>query len=425
VRKSFLILSLALLSSSAFAVTPELHGYMRAGTGTNGKGGKQECIMNAGMPGNPMRLGNECSIYGETALTAPITKGGTDEPFFLSSVRMAYFPPGDKLFEDDDSDKRDINIVEAFVEGGKFQGSPLTYWAGKRFYRDVDVLIDDWYYYADMSGNGGGVGNIPLLGGTVAVAALLQTGSTRTNVGLNQAQVLDLRWQQIPLSDTDQLNFWAAFGKAPAGRDAQNREYKAREGWLAGARWRKNFWDGFNDLSIIHGEKLLESISLWGNAALLDDGQAPGRADRWRVVENMNVQPGRQLGLHLALAAEYWDPRVPGTDKRGHFYTAAVRPIYYFNKNWQVALEAGRSVIETNGERNADGSPTGARNLTRFTIAPAVALDAKLFARPVIRLFYSYSFWNEANKASVGQNAPSYANATAGQNYGIQTEVWF
>ena len=70
-RLSFFLLLLPRQASGADA---ELHGYLRAGTGTNGKGAKEECIYNRGSPANEFRLGNECAIYGETALLAHILK---------------------------------------------------------------------------------------------------------------------------------------------------------------------------------------------------------------------------------------------------------------------------------------------------------------------------------------------------------------
>ena len=422
---SFLV-ALFLSSTTAFALTPEFHGYLRAGAGTNGKGGKQECIRNDGTPGNEFRLGNECGIYGESAITAPLLKTTDSDPFFLTLFRFAYVPPGNSSWENKAGDgSPPISIVEAFVEGGRIDGSPLTYWIGKRFYRDVDVVINDWYYYGNMSGNGGGVGNIPLFGGTVGAALLFQTGDQVTNIGQNQNQVIDLRWQQIPISAKDQLNFWAAYGQSPAGRDAQNREYVSRNGFLVGTRWRRNLWDGFNDVAVVYGEKLMESMSLYGNAALVQGPTNPGRSDRIRVVNNLNVQPFAKLGLHAAATFETWNPRVPGEDQRGRWWNVGARPIWFLTKHTQLAFEAGHSVIEINSEKNTDGSLVGPRHLTRFTIAPQLAIDSTLWARPVLRLFYSYSFWNGANKSFVGKGAPSYAGATSGQNLGLQAEVWF
>src|SRR5690606_19814359 len=59
-RRAFLLAAIFLSHASAHAgVTPELTGYLRAGTGTNGKGGKMECFRNQGAQGNELRLGNE------------------------------------------------------------------------------------------------------------------------------------------------------------------------------------------------------------------------------------------------------------------------------------------------------------------------------------------------------------------------------
>src|SRR4051812_16753900 len=98
------LLFFLLFTGRAFAADAELHGYLRAGTGTNGKGAKEECVYNRGSPANEFRLGNECAIYGETALTARILKQVDNNPWFNTQVRLAYFPPGNSSFEDSDTD---------------------------------------------------------------------------------------------------------------------------------------------------------------------------------------------------------------------------------------------------------------------------------------------------------------------------------
>ncbi|RZA05146.1 MAG: carbohydrate porin [Proteobacteria bacterium] len=442
VRLIHLSLFFSLLSffpSPALALTPEYHGYLRAGAGNNGVGGKQECYGNKGTPGNEFRLGNECGIYGELALSAPLLKDEGTEPYFMSLVRLGFTPPGNGLFERNvpgprvsttppgatvPTNESAMAVLEAFVEGGRFGNSPLTYWIGKRFYRDVDVVINDWFYYGHMSGNGAGIGNIPLGGGKLATALLFETGDTFTNKGQNQKQFLDFRWQQIPISSRSSLNVWAAVGQAPGG-SADGKDYVPRKGFVIGTRWRRTLWEGSHDLALIYGRGLLQNMEIYGPAALLAAPDNPVNPERYRVVSNWNVQPIPKLGLHAAATFEIWNPHVPGIDKSGRWWNIAARPIWFLTKHTQLALEAGHSVYYDRGEVNAAGGSVGPRHLTRITIAPQLAVDSTLWARPVLRAFYSYGFWNDANRAAVAERAPTFAGASSGHNIGVQTEVWF
>ena len=60
----FAIILLFFLSSTSFSAELEFHGYMRAGVGTNNKGGEQTCF-NSPALGSHLRVGNECTNYGE------------------------------------------------------------------------------------------------------------------------------------------------------------------------------------------------------------------------------------------------------------------------------------------------------------------------------------------------------------------------
>jgi maltoporin len=422
----FLFIWLFLPFSSAFAADAELHGYLRAGTGNNGKGARQECFYNRGSPTNEFRLGNECSIYGETALLARLLKPEDAKPWFNTQVRLAYAPPADTSFEGPSAGGQPIYVVEAFVEAGNVDGSPLTYWAGKRFYRDVDLYMFDWYYYAQMNGNGAGVGNIPLGSGKLAAAYLVETGSTRTNLGRNALQMADLRWGDVKLGKHDALHLWATYGGAPGGTDSTSgAQYVARSGVATGARWRHDLPEGFNDFALLYGTGVMEGLNVYGSSALLKTNETQNKAFRARVVEHLSYQPFAKLGFHFGAATEYWDPRKAGIDSRGLWWSVGLRPVYFLTDHWQLAFEAGHSEIRIRDERDAAGAPVPVRKLTRLTIAPQLALGPNLWARPVLRAFYSQSFWNEANRPYVAVDAPSFAGASGGQAVGVQTEVWF
>ncbi|MCB0363363.1 MAG: carbohydrate porin, partial [Bdellovibrionales bacterium] len=76
-------------------------------------------------------------------------------------------------------------------------------------------------------------------------------------------------------------------------------------------------------------------------------------------------------------------------------------------------------------EVDSNSNPLGQRTLYRATIAPQLAIKSKLAARPVLRAYYTQSWWNKENKTSMGESAPAYIDKTSGAAYGFQAEVWF
>lgn len=419
------ILPLSFVHAGIRANEFEFSAYMRAGTGSNGKGAAKECFSNSGSPGNEFRLGNECSIYGELAFGAHLLEAKESDPFFRTQVRFAFNPPGYQLFEGASANNGGGHIVEAYAEGGRLEGSPLVFWAGKRFYRSVDLHMYDWYYFMDMSGNGAGVSRIPLGSGHLSLALLFQVGSTATNLGTNSLQVLDARWEEIVLGENHRLHLWLAYGEAPGGTSTTGTRYVKNNGYLAGARWRRNLSSGFHDLTVARGYRLLEGMNLYGSTATVDELQKPWNAERWRFVNHIFTSVSPKLSFESALVAELVNRKNPYADSRLTWLSVGVRPVYYFGKFWQLAFEAGHSIVTDQTERNANGSFVGNRHLTRFTIAPQIAPRADYWARPLLRIYYSRSFWNKANQSSVARGAPSYGGATSGQSIGVQTEVWF
>ena len=211
-----------------------------------------------------------------------------------------------------------------------------------------------------------------------------------------------------------------AYGKAPGGKTA-TKFYVERDGWLAGVRWRKDLQGGFNDLTVVHGRSLLEGISLYGNSAY--EQPAPGAAQRWRFVDSLVLQPTSKFGLFAGAALELWDPKSPGA--QGRWFTVGARPVFFFSSHYQLAFEAGHSVVLDRSEKNTDGSNVGARTLTRFTLAPQLSVGPGLWARPLLRAYYTRSFWNGANRIRVAADAPSFAGSLSSQAIGFQAEVWF
>ena len=224
-RKLILSLIVLVASQNAFALRGtrlDLHGYLRTGVGSNDKGGDHTCIVNDGggnwVGGNEFRLGNECDkVYSELTFVLHNIKPkkGTKGPRWKTQFLWAYKAKGNASWEDTKSDDAQIAFREAFVEGSNLFGKDYNLWIGKRFYRDVNVNMNDWYYFAEMSGNGAGISNIDTGFGKFAFAMIHQTdASTTSDIGSHKGVYYDFRLFDVPfpMLDSQKLNFWLVHG---------------------------------------------------------------------------------------------------------------------------------------------------------------------------------------------------------------------
>lgn len=421
----------------------EYGGYMRAPVGTNSSGGKQIQLTNPGSQGNEFRLGNETG-YGEAYFTQHFFKSlDKKAPFFDAHLTFAYNPSMNSQYSDTSTTGDYIQFVEAYAKGGNLGDVPLSFWAGKRFYRDADIHMNDFFYFANMSGNGGGVEDIPVSNGTLAVA-LLQYADDRTlnnsTTGNPAKHALDLRWKELALSESDQLHLWfvqayTAPGKGKIPSTGTTVDYQASSGNAIGARWRHSLSQGNNDLALVYGTGVMESLTLDSTAFASDDSVKKRR--RLRLVENYSTELSEKWAIQAAAVYEDADSGA-STANKSNWTSLGVRPLYYFSNHYRIQGELGYSVVRDDSEVDGSGNAAGNRNLTRLTIAPEVAFGKGYYTRPVIRFYVTYSSWNAANKdasnpksligklnSSGGGSIVSLNGKSSETQTGFQAEVWF
>ena len=154
----------------------EFHGYFRSGYGQNGVGGQQVAFQAPGA-GAKYRLGNEAETYGEFIFINNWLNPdhATDKAWMKTEVMLesnttnsasyASFPNG---FRNDE-----FRLREAFIQAGNvLQSQPeAKFWVGERYYRRQHIEIND-FYPLDLSGYGGGVEDLNVKIGSLAVAYL-------------------------------------------------------------------------------------------------------------------------------------------------------------------------------------------------------------------------------------------------------------
>jgi len=154
----------------------EFHGYFRSGYGQNSAGGQQVAFQAPGA-GAKYRLGNEAETYGEFIFVNNWLNPdhATDRAWMKTEVMLeanttnsasyASFPGG--------AGNDQFRLREAFVQAGNvFESQPdAKFWAGERYYRRQHIDIND-FYPLDMSGYGGGIEDLNVKIGKLAVAYL-------------------------------------------------------------------------------------------------------------------------------------------------------------------------------------------------------------------------------------------------------------
>lgn len=439
-KKVFVVLATLSLTATVHAKDFEYKGYMRAPVGTNSFGGKQITLNNPGSKGNEFRLGNETG-YGEAGFIKHFND--VDEktnPYFNAYLTFAYNPSMNSQYADTAPSGDRIQFIEAYAKGGNFDAVPVSFWAGKRFYRDADIHMDDFFYFADMSGNGGGLEDWQLSVGKLSVALLQfvdDRSLTNTTNGSPAKQALDIRLKEFKINDANQLMFWLAYGYTGPGKGTLAgtttiQDYQASSGTVAGVRWTRLLNQAENNFAVSYGTGVMESLSLDNTAYAVDD--TVKKRTRLRFVENYVAELNEKWAIQGAAVYEQANNGLD-TRNKSSWTSLGVRPMYYFTDHFRIQAELGYSVVKDEAESSSTSTDVGDRKLTRITIAPEIALKKGYFARPVLRFFATHSIWNDANKdvsntsSLVGKLKSSGITALNDKGnetaMGFEAEVWF
>ena len=426
----------------------EFHGYLRSGFGLNGEEGKMEAFKAPGA-GAKYRLGNEAETYGEISLTHNWLREDdvTKAPYVKTLVMMSYSTAENFSYDslNNQAQGNDIALRQAYVEGGNvFQTIPeIRFWGGQRYYQRHDIHIND-FYYLDMSGYGAGVEDIPL-GSFAKLQAAWIGGSVDnyiTDHGHAAKHNLDIRLTDIPIL-AGKLTLWFDYSRTRGGETRNVFDPNGNlipvdtsSGWAIGLIHRTNeptevtavqtkdgkngpaplekttggFLGGYNDFSIQYGTGAAYNFAstLDTSSRYLDD------AWRFRVTDHFTIQPVP----HFAMQAVglYEETNYGGPNSRQKWASAGMRPVYFFNDRFSIALEAGVDWAKSE-PLGTDG------HLWKITLAPQLTRGGKFFDRPQLRAFITYAKWSDNFKGLVG--GTPYENSTDGLSYGVQVEEWW
>ncbi|HEY5706028.1 MAG TPA: carbohydrate porin [Terrimicrobiaceae bacterium] len=456
-------------------------GYVRAGTGFTGNGVGQTSdfkLPQFGIPSARMRLGNENDTYLEFSSIVKHMLG--DDPdvmdvtfrFTLSAVAA--------------TDKRDdmylgvkgmnIGWRELYLEfKNVIKSAPeVTFWGGQRFYDRYDIHPQDYFFLND-SGVGGGVYNIDLGIGSLAVAYLggIQAGRGDQFGTFNQFDLqvnggegsfyrhtLDLRLGDIDaLYGKLKLVLLGSFMKGGnfTTTDGGDGHVEDSGGVGGGIVYQYDLPPQLGKLSflqvgLLYGWGLvdfdpngvpLDRLNAAYNSALVGDNNAP--LGTFESVDPFNNAQRARANFQFVwnptdnFAVDFWgtyqfddqgftsrqvnsDGSVSSTGEYAHLFTVGVRPVYWLWGPLAIQGQAGYNYI-SNVREPGSAAFGNSGSMGIFTIAPTLKPRGGFFTRPELRLYATFAVWSDELKGAIG--APYYANNNYGWNFGIQAETFW
>jgi maltoporin len=140
---------------------------------------------------------------------------------------------------------------------------------------------------------------------------------------------------------------------------------------------------------------------------------------RIRAVDVLTVQPTDWLGSQVGLVFQH-DDLGTGSAGQSNWYSAGGRIGVGFTKHAKVLGEAGYDRVQ-----KANGADP--QWLAKLTGAVALTADRGFWARPEIRLFYTWAIWDEAARTATVDSGMLYTTTDllSGSTFGIQGETWW
>ena len=375
------------------------------------------------------RLGNEPDTYVETTLNY--------KQRFDNGARSHYrMMLADSVTTSNDwtAEESNLNVRQAYVQfselpsfTGAFEDAKI--WAGKRFDRDnfdIHWLDSDIIF---LAGTGAGVydirlnddwtSNVSLYGRSFSDFPIVSrenpdlTGSTDNLVFTLNNHIGDWQWMVNGLSANDNDR-----------RDTGNDASAADTGFHTMLAYHGNSFFGLGEGSFkaaaLHGQGLgAEVKSLGADGDLLDEA----RTSRLAVYGTTYVAPDWRLAP--AMLAQHSTDRYARGDSYD-WVTLNARLANELTDNFEMQYEASYQWMDLD-PKGYQGNNAVDGDYAKLTVAPTFKPQVGGFwQRPEIRLFASWSDWDEALNGFTNGDALGDDSFTGSEwTFGTQMEVWF
>ncbi|MGY2236659.1 carbohydrate porin [Pseudomonas gingeri] len=399
-----LVVSCVCLGLPFSAQALEFAGYLRSGLGSSVNSSSQSCFQLPGAQAK-YRLGNECEQYAELELRQDLLTLDDGSVFSVDAMASLYNKyDRDLRFQGDDhGSARMPQMYAQWSNMPSLNGGSL--WAGRRYYKRNDIHISDFYYW-NQSATGGGIEDV-LIGDLKYSYAFSRKDNLYQKDYINRH---DFNVAGFKTNTDGELEFGFSYIDAPQRRDTH-------QGWAITAQHvQKNFLGGKNKFALQYGEGPGTGLGYTGDPHLDTSNKS------YRAVEFFDWQVTPRFGGQVE-AIYQKDIRPDGQDQT--WMSLGVRPSYAITEQFKLVTELGHDQVE---------APGGTRKLSKFTFAPTWSPKGPDFwARPEVRLYYTYASWNKAAQRAANELAAgsalsdtgAFGNALNGANFGVQVEYWW
>src|SRR4029077_16441496 len=228
--------------------TFEFHGYFRSGYGLNSEGGQRVAFQAPGA-GAKYRLGNEAETYGEFIFVNNWVNPNynSDKAWFKTEVMIEANTTNSASYSNFNNGigNDQFRLREVFVRAGNIVESQpdAKFWAGERYYRRQHIDIDD-FYPLDMSGYGGGIEDLNVRIGKLAVAYLAGARpDIVTENGYLAKNNVDVRLYGLK-GPAGLWSGWFDFATTKGGKTSTNAVVPTTNGYVFGLRHQSLEWHG-------------------------------------------------------------------------------------------------------------------------------------------------------------------------------------
>jgi maltoporin len=403
--------ALTLLSTTASAV--DWGGYTRIGPGQKQNTGDGERCFDGGAGGGGGsqapghggigRLGNECNTYGEFALSQGMKAGGVD---YKALLMTNWFSQGSTPAQATDTSAGNAGdntprVAQLYVEGKGFDVFPAaSFWIGRRFYHRADVHFDDSFYVMGglQGSTGAGIDQIAVGGGSLGVALFRTPDNNTAGVAPNAGSLLNVDLQDLAVNPGGKLRLTASFTHfaGTGGKSGTGLSLQHNQSGVFGAD--NTLWAQWSQ-----GSAGLDM----GFGGAKDDSNHKG----WRIADSLAWLNGPLTGQTLIHYGHVQQPNGLGGTTATKTFSIAGRAAYALTKNFKIQGELGTANTKPDGAKS--------QNVTKFTIAPTLAVGQNYYDRPELRFYVSTFSMNDAYAAANGQTKKTKSAA------GFQAEIWF
>lgn len=395
----------------------QFHGYFRSSLGFSERGDTQAKFQLPGTRGK-YRLGNEPDTNMELEfdytykLENPENKNAN-----VQGVIML-----DGYANQGDSNNFSLDgLAQAYLSFNKFFNDDLNIWLGRRYYQRKSIHIMNYFWLnpGQNSHLGVGVEGQQLGSGKLDVALFRNEDdfTISSTAYLINSTIIDARWHSVPVGENSKLTTWAQL----ANRNAvPSLNYANKSGYSVGGWLDYKLKDLKNTTFIMYQS----------GAAITQSGTNPRtvREDQGWNLDKANVIEINNMLTYESLPnySFQWsllfrqDDRGTAGNSVIKWYSTGIRPIFYFSKHVNLALEAGIDYVDDE-VNNRSGE------LNKITVALQISADRGFKSRPVLRFFATMAEWDDDFKGFVGNipgDAP-YGDDTSGWTIGAQAEVWW